>query len=220
MGVKLLLAGAILALLGAAGSARAADPALVADVGLNDAYSISLKDAAGNKVTHLDAGTYTLTIHDHSSIHNFHIDGPGVDASTEIPFIGDKTVTITLSDGTYFFECDAHAAQMRGTFTVGTVSNTPPPSVPGNVSKLSASIGPGAAFSLRPHAGLSAGKAVITVKDRSATDGFRLSGHGLTKSTGVKFRGSVRWTLTLKAGRYTFGSARVAKRRVAFTVSS
>ena len=212
-----MLAGAIVALLGAAGSARAAEPALVADVGLNDAYSISLKDASGSKVTHLDPGTYTLTIHDHSAIHNFHIDGPGVDASTEIPFIGDKTVTITISDGTYFFECDAHAAQMRGTFTAGTASTPPPSSTP--PTKLAASIGPGNAFSLRPHGGLVAGKAVITVKDRSASDGFRLSGPGVRKATGAKFRGTVRWTVTLKPGRYTFGSVRVPKRHTTFTVS-
>ena len=218
MGLKLLLAGAIVALLGAAGSARAADPALVADVGLNDAYSISLKDASGSKVTHLDPGTYTLTIHDHSAIHNFHIDGPGVDASTEIPFVGDKTVTITISDGTYFFECDAHAAQMRGTFTAGTASAPPPPSS-APPTKLAASIGPGSAFSLRPHGGLGAGKVVITVKDRSASDGFRLAGPGVRKATGATFRGTVRWTVTLKAGRYAFGSVRVPKRRTAFTVS-
>jgi hypothetical protein len=59
---------------------------------------------------------------------------------------------------------------------------------------------------------------MITVKDASATDGFRLSGPGVTKSTGVKFRGTVRWSLTLKAGRYTFGSVRTPKHRTAFTV--
>lgn len=219
MGVRLLLAAATVALLGAAGAARAADPALVADVGLNDAYSISLKDASGAKVTHLDPGTYSLTIHDHSSIHNFHIDGPGVDASTEIPFVGDKTVTITIGDGTYFFQCDAHVGQMHGTFTAGTAGTTPPPPKPG-LKKLAASLGPGAAFSLRPHSGLHAGKAVISVTDRSAADGFRLAGPGVTRSTGVKFRGSVRWTVTLKAGRYSFGSLKSPKRRVSFTVSS
>jgi hypothetical protein len=218
VGVKLLLVAAIVVLLGAAGSARAADPALVADVGANDSFSISLKDASGSKVTHLEPGTYSLTIHDHSSIHNFHLDGPGVDESTEIPFVGDKTVSITVGDGTYFFECDAHAAQMRGTFTAGTVS-TPPPPVPAPVAKLAGSIGPGTAFALRPHSGLRAGKAVLAVADRSRTDGFRLAGPGISRSTGAAFKGTVRWAVTLKAGRYTFGSVRVPKRRSAFTVS-
>ena len=41
-------------------------------------------DAAGNKVSHLDAGTYTLNLLDHSAFHNFHLGGPGVDVSTSV----------------------------------------------------------------------------------------------------------------------------------------
>lgn len=216
MKVKLLIAAGLVAVLGAAGSARAADPELVANVGSNDSFSINLS-LDGKAVTHLDPGTYTLTIHDHSAIHNFHLDGPGVDESTEIPYIGDKTATITLTDGTYFFQCDAHAAQMKGTFKVGAVSAPPPPVVQ-PATKLAAAVTTRGSFSLGPRAGLAGGKAMITVKDASATDGFRLSGPGVTKSTGVKFRGTVRWSLTLKAGRYTFGSVRTPKHRTAFTV--
>ena len=64
-----------------------------------------------------------------------------------------------------------------------------------------ASIGLGTALSLRPAGRLAAGKAVITVRDRSANDGFRLSGPGLVRATGAAFRGTVSWKVSLKAGR-------------------
>jgi hypothetical protein len=86
-------------------------------------------------VTHLNAGTYTLVIHDHSSFHNFDLSGPGVSA------------------------------------------------------------------------------------DRSASDGFRLAGPGVTRSTGVTFKGSADWAVTLKAGKYSFGSLRTPTLRRSLTIS-
>jgi hypothetical protein len=226
VGGRLLLFAAFVALLGvalvgAAGSARADNPMLVGDVGLNDAYTISLKDASGAPVTHLDTGTYTLVVHDHSSIHNFDLNGPGVSAVTDIPGIGDQTFTITITDGTYFFQCDEHAARMHGSFTAGSVT-TPPPKpkpTPTPATRLAASIGPGTKFSLKPASGLSAGKFRLAVNDRSTTDGFRLAGPGVAKSTSAKFRGSVIWTGTLKQGTYSFGSLKHAKLRRSFSVS-
>src|SRR5262249_2481093 len=100
----------------------------------------------GNPVTHLDPGTYTLLVHDHSAIHNFHLTGPGVDVKTDIVGTGDSTFTITLSDGLYRFVCDAHPTVMKGSFTVGTVSTPPPAPKP---AKLTGSVGPGAPISLR-----------------------------------------------------------------------
>ena len=66
------------------------------------------------------AGTYTLHVEDKSAMHNFHLIGPGVDEIvTEVPFVGEKTVTVTLEKGTYTYQCDPHAASgMKGTFTV------------------------------------------------------------------------------------------------------
>jgi hypothetical protein len=213
-----LLAG--LALLAAsAGASRADNPVLTGDVGLGDSFSISLKDANGQPVSHLDPGTYTLLVHDHSTIHNFRLTGPGVNVATDIETANDTTFTITLTDGTYFFQCDVHAAQMKGKFTVGTVPTpttpAPPPPAP---TKLAASIGPGSSSSLRPLAGLSAGTFAIAVSDRSSADGFRLSGPGVSKATGTAFRGTVTWRVTLAAGRYSFGSALHPKLRYTFTV--
>jgi plastocyanin len=66
------------------------------------------------------AGTYTLEIEDKSGMHNFHLIGPGLDEEvTDVPFVGDKSVTVTLEPGTYTYQCDPHAANgMKGTFTV------------------------------------------------------------------------------------------------------
>jgi hypothetical protein len=108
---------------------------------------------------------------------------------------------------------------MKGTFTVGTVSTPPPPPPAPAPAKLKGSIAAGSKSALGPLGGLSAGKAVIAVRDRSGSDGFRLAGPGLTRSTGAAFTGSVSWKVTLRAGTYSFGSARFPKLRKRFIVS-
>ena len=113
-------------LVSTAGASRTDNPVLTGDVGAGDSFTIHLSDPSGRTISHVDAGTYTLVLHDHSSFHNFHLSGPGVDVSSDIEATGDKTFTITLTDGTYFFQCDEHVAQMHGQFTVGAVT-TPPP---------------------------------------------------------------------------------------------
>jgi plastocyanin len=220
MAVKAFLALVLGALAFAGGNARAADSTLVADVGLGDSFAISLKDSSGAAVKHLDPGTYTLLVHDHSSIHNFDLNGPGVSVATDVAAVGDKTFTITVSDGTYVYVCDEHPTVMKGSFTVGSVSAPPPPSggKPAPL-KLSASIGPGVSFSLKPSAGAKAQSFKLTVTDRSKTDGFRLAGPGFAKSTGAAFTGTVTWTGTLKAGKWSYGSARSATHRRTLIVS-
>ena len=229
MGVRLLLvAAAAGVLLGFGATSRshaaATDGQLVGDVGQGDSFTISLKDSTGAAVKHLDPGTYTLLVHDHSAIHNFDLSGPGVSAATDITGVGDQTFTVTLTDGVYFFQCDAHPTQMKGSFAVGTATlpttTSPPPPPPPSFTKLAGSVGPGSKVSLRPLGGLSAGKFRLTVTDRSATDGFKLTGRGLSKATGVKFTGTVTWTLALRAGSYAFGSVKTPKVRHTFRVSS
>jgi hypothetical protein len=219
VGWKLLVTVVAVALLGAGGAARAADPVLTADVGQGDGFTIGVVDATGSPVKHLDPGTYTLVVHDHSSFHDFHLSGPGVDVTTDIEGIGDRTFTVTLVDGTYFFQCDPHSAQMKGSFTVGTVTAPPPTPAP-PPTKLSASLASSATATLNPASGLSAGKYRITVSDRSAKDGFRLIGPGVSKATGLKFRGVVIWSVTLQAGTYSYGSVKRAKLRRVVTVSA
>ena len=74
----------------------------------------------GEDAESVGAGTYTLKVEDKSDIHNFHLIGPGVDnVVTDVPFKGEKTVTVTLKQGTYTYQCDPHASSgMKGTFEV------------------------------------------------------------------------------------------------------
>jgi len=77
----------------------------------------------GSPVTSLRPGDYWLTVNDTSAFHNFHIFGPGLDDTvTTVPQIGEVTVKIHLSHGTYTFQCDPHRnLGMIGTFDVGGV---------------------------------------------------------------------------------------------------
>ena len=209
---------ALAALLVAFGfTARATDNVLTGDVGLNDDYTLTLVDSTGAKVTHLDPGTYTFQIRDHSTFHDFHLFGPGVNESTAVAAVTNVTWTVTLTDGTYTFQCDPHAAVgMKGTFTVGTPPAAPaPPPAP---AKLAAHVG--ATIGVSGTAALAPGKAVVTVRDTSKSDNFHLVGPGVNKATGVRFRGTVRWTVTLKAGKYTFRSDKHTKLHGSFRVGA
>ena len=53
---------------------------------------------------------------------------------------------------------------------------------------------------------LKAGRAVITVRDRSATRGVRLSGAGVSKTTGVTFVGTATWNVKLTKGTLVYAS--------------
>ena len=74
----------------------------------------------GQDAETVKAGTYTLDVEDKSDMHNFHLIGPGVDEEvTDVAFVGEKSVTVTLEPGTYTYQCDPHVANgMKGTFTV------------------------------------------------------------------------------------------------------
>lgn len=92
--------------------------ALVGTVGQHDSFAIALTDDAGKDITHVAAGSYKLTVHDDSGVHNFHLTGDGVDAKTDVQKTGVQTFTVKLSAGTYTFLCDSHPTQMKGSFTV------------------------------------------------------------------------------------------------------
>jgi len=187
--------------------AQADNPKLVGLVGTNDAFVISLRDAAGNLVSRLDPGTYDIAVSDRSEVHSFHLKGPGVDMRTPIDAKQEITWTVTFTEGRYVFFCDAHESVMRGYFLVG---NVPP-------STVSGSVGPGRKITLRPKSVL-VGPVAVTVNDRSRSDNFHLSGLGVNKRTGVAFRGRVTWNLNLAPGLYTYRSDRHAKMRGTFVV--
>jgi hypothetical protein len=210
--LRLLTVVAALALAGSAGASRGDNPTLTGSVGTNDAFQLGLNDPAGSPVSHLDPGTYTLVVHDRSQLHNFHLFGPGgVGVETAVEETGDTTFTVTLIDGIYTFQCDPHSfSGMRGQFAVGTAALAKPPAkVAASITGSKASIGR-----------LAAGKAVITVTDRSKTDGFFLQGPGVAKRTGIAFTGKVTWTVTLQAGTYTYGSAKSPKLRSRISLKS
>jgi len=184
------------ALLAAPAGARTTATTLEANVG--PGFTISLRDASGAGVSHLDPGAYTIHVVDQSELHNFDLTGPGVSKATDVPGTGEQTWDVTLTDGKYTYICDAHATTMKGSFTVGTV--TPPPVT----QKLSGSVGPGAKITFVRSA--KAGKAVLTIRDRSATDNFHLTGPGVNKKTAVRSKGTVTWAVTLKAGAYRYRS--------------
>ena len=64
------------------------------------------------------AGKYVITIHDRSSIHDFHLTGPGVNKVTSVPGTGTTKWTVTLKKGTYHFVCDPHRTIMHGVLKV------------------------------------------------------------------------------------------------------
>ncbi len=101
----------------------------MATVGTNNGADITLT-RNGVRVSHLIPGTYVIEVRDRSSIHNFHLTGPGVNQTTTVAFTGTQTWTVTLAAGTYLFVCDPHATTMRGTFTVSAAPPPPPPPPP------------------------------------------------------------------------------------------
>src|SRR5919204_4130220 len=173
------------------GGARPAQNALTGTVG--PGFSISLVNESGSLVTHLDPGTYTITVKDQSAEHNFDLTGPGVAQHTDIEFVGTATWTVTFTDGIYTYVCDAHPTQMRGRFAAGTATlpSPPPPPTPKPkpaAKRLAGSVGPGARIALRTASGaratsLKAGAYALTVRDRSKTDNFHLRGKGVNVAT-------------------------------------
>ena len=93
-------------------------------------------------------------------------------------------------------------------------------------TKLTGSVGPGHTISLRYADGsrltvlAGSSNVVITVNDRSRTDNFHLVGKGVNKATGIDFRGSVTWKLTLAVGTYVYRSDRRKSLLGSFTLSS
>jgi hypothetical protein len=116
-----LLAVTVLVAAGAAFSRTTSTPTLKGVVG--PGYSIKLTKG-GKRVKSLKAGKYKFVISDKSSIHNFtvereHPSKPKIEKHlTSTPFMGSKTVVMTLKPGSWSFYCSNHEAQMHGDFAV------------------------------------------------------------------------------------------------------
>ena len=192
--------------LAAPGQARADNPKLEATVG--PGFAIRIVDGEGRALQRIPAGTYDITVRDLSEDHNFHLQGPGVDERTGLEFVGNVTWTVTLADGRYTFVCDPHASTMRGAFTVGAAAAPPPAAT---VTKLVATVGPGARITLRTAQGavprgLKAGAYAIVVRDRSRLHNVHLAGAGIDRRTARAGTVTVTWRVVLKSGTLRFFS--------------
>lgn len=107
---RIILSAVLVTALTAALPALAATPTFKGTVGPGFTISMASKPKAPGKIK--------LVIADKSSIHNFHLTGPGVNIKTSIGAVGTKTFFVTLKKGTYKFVCDPHASSMKGSFTI------------------------------------------------------------------------------------------------------
>ena len=98
---------------------QATHPKLLGVVGKNDAFKISLT-SNGKAVKTLKAGTYSVTIQDDSTIHNYELDGPHGKSwtFTSVGFKGTKTITLKLAPGKYKAYCSPHESIMFQHFTL------------------------------------------------------------------------------------------------------
>jgi opacity protein-like surface antigen len=235
--MRALLLVAVFAALALAGGAAADNPTLFATVG--PGFSIRVADGAGNPITRIPPGTYTVKVSDLAAVHNFHLTGPGgFDMSTTVEGTGTAEWTVTFQAGTYHYQCDPHSTTLKGDITVEagaplptpgttttapTTTTTPAPPPPGPVRRLAGSVGPGATIALRVGArkltALKAGPVVFTVRDLSAKDNFHLTGPGVNRTTSRAGKTTVTWRLTLKRGLYVYRSDATPRLRGSFRVT-
>ena len=187
-----------------ASPASAAAASLVGTVG--PAFTITLVFDTGGRVTSLPVGTHTITVHDLSNEHTFHLSGPGVNMATDVEFVGDVTWTVTVTDGRYSYVCDPHASQMNGAFIAGNPPPPPPPPPPpASKNTLVGTVGPGLTIKLTKSGKrvktLKAGTYKISVRDLSTVHNFHLTGPGINRRTGIGTRGTVTWTVRIRKGK-------------------
>ena len=114
--IQLLLIAALVALVVTPAATPMAPVKLTGTVG--PGFTITLKRGA-KVVKKLKAGRYTLRVSDRANIHNFELEGPGIDRQiTGISFVGTKTVSVVLKRGTYKYYCRPHESSMHGSFKV------------------------------------------------------------------------------------------------------
>jgi plastocyanin len=116
---SLLVAVAIAAAALAATGSGSAATARTVNGTVGPGFTITLT-MQGKNVTKLKGGTpYRFVISDRSSIHDFHLSGPGVNrVFTSVEFTGTKSFVLTLKKGSYRFVCDPHSGIMHGRFMV------------------------------------------------------------------------------------------------------
>lgn len=90
---------------------------------------------------------------------------------------------------------------------------------------LNAVVGPGHTITLKNSSGrtvrsVKAGRAyTVVVRDKAKNHNFRLTGPGVSRSTSLRFVGTVRWTVKFRAGTYSFACDPHADMRGSFRAS-
>jgi plastocyanin len=79
--------------------------------------TLSLKTAAGGRVSSLKAGRFRITVRDLTRADNFHLTGPGVNRKTRIGAKSTVVWTLSLRPGRHTFRSDA-TRRLRGSFVV------------------------------------------------------------------------------------------------------
>jgi hypothetical protein len=119
--IRSLLVAAIGGVALAATSSGSAATAKTVNGTVGPGFTIHLTEG-GTAVKSLKAGRYTFVIHDKGSIHNFVVEqesgGKFEKDLTTVPFVGTKTVTLSLKAGKWKFYCKVHEPQMFGFFRV------------------------------------------------------------------------------------------------------
>jgi hypothetical protein len=101
-----------------AGIAPAASAPKTVQGSVGPGFTIGL-ELGDKKVTGLKHGAYRFVINDRSSIHDFHVAGPGLNRTiTTVDFTGTKSIVVTLEKGVYRYFCDPHSDLMHGSFRV------------------------------------------------------------------------------------------------------
>jgi plastocyanin len=115
LGLAMIVAGLALA-----APALAATQENTLDGTVGPAFTITMNRPGRKPSTNMTvkAGTYLITIVDKSSIHNFHLTGPGLNKLTSVPVTGTTKWNVRLKKGTYHFVCDPHRTIMHGILKV------------------------------------------------------------------------------------------------------
>ena len=117
--MRLLVVVAALVTAAAISAASSAPATKVLRGTVGPSFTISVKTPAGKLVKTTKAGTYKLVVQDKSSIHDFHLTGPGINkVVTTVSFTGTKSITVKLKVGRYRYVCDPHSFEMKGSFRV------------------------------------------------------------------------------------------------------
>jgi plastocyanin len=116
--IPVIAAVAGLVAAGLATASPTAAPQLNGTVG--PGFTITLKKKGSTKkLKTLPSGRYKIVVSDKADIHNFQLEGPGLDRRiTTVGFTGTKTVTVQLRKGKYKYYCMPHESSMFGFFNV------------------------------------------------------------------------------------------------------